>query len=173
MNNFWVPLQDFSLSNDQIQHAMFSLGLVAAIVATKRFLPIYILLAWPATIVHELSHFIVGVLLQARPVGFSVIPKRSATGWTLGEVRFSDLGPFNTIPVAMAPLLIMLPVAVWMSTALPCPFLPGHALGVAELLLGCWPSPQDWRLAGRSLFVLAFIGVLSYLLVHIFFGHSN
>jgi len=63
----------------------------------------------PSTILHELLHFIVGFLTFAKPVSFSVIPKKSADGsYTLGEVQFSNLNFFNSIPTALAPLLMLI-----------------------------------------------------------------
>ena len=45
-------------------------------------------LSLPGTIAHELTHFIVGALLLAKPHGFSVWPKAVGRSWRLGAVSF-------------------------------------------------------------------------------------
>jgi hypothetical protein len=60
---------------------------------------------WPATVLHELSHFLVGYVLLAKPVGFSVFPARYKPGtpWQLGHVSFARLRWWNQLPVGLAP----------------------------------------------------------------------
>ena len=59
------------------------------------------LLALPGTIAHELSHFVVGALLLAKPHGFSIRPKASGNTWTLGAVSFGNVGLLNGAFVAL------------------------------------------------------------------------
>lgn len=59
------------------------------------------------TFLHELMHFIVGFILFAKPVSFSIFPKKSGDGYTLGSVEFMNLTWWNSLPVAMAPLLLL------------------------------------------------------------------
>ncbi|MBF0380030.1 MAG: hypothetical protein HQL69_03375 [Magnetococcales bacterium] len=60
------------------------------------------------TFCHELAHFLVGFLLWAKPVGFSLWPKRqSGGGFVLGSVSFNNITFFNAIPTALAPLLLI------------------------------------------------------------------
>lgn len=63
-------------------------------------------------VLHELSHLLVGLLFAARPVGFSVFPRRQALpdgsfSWILGSVSFTRLNAVNSLPVALAPLLLV------------------------------------------------------------------
>ncbi|MBF0195816.1 MAG: hypothetical protein HQL71_14755 [Magnetococcales bacterium] len=61
------------------------------------------------TFCHELAHYIVGLLLWAKPTNFSLWPKRQAGGgFVLGSVSFSNIKFFNAIPTALAPLLLIL-----------------------------------------------------------------
>ncbi len=53
------------------------------------------LLALPGTIAHELAHFVVGLLLLARPRGFSVWPRAQGHTWRLGSVSFGNIGLLN------------------------------------------------------------------------------
>ncbi|MBF0445227.1 MAG: hypothetical protein HQL68_06530 [Magnetococcales bacterium] len=60
------------------------------------------------TFCHELSHYIIGSLLWAKPTGFTLWPKRqSGGGFVLGSVSFSNIRFFNAIPTALAPLLLI------------------------------------------------------------------
>src|SRR5207253_2132543 len=68
------------------------------------------LLSLPGTIAHELAHFVVGLVLLAKPRGFSIWPRAHAHTWTLGSVSFGNIGLLNGAFVALAPLLL-LPIA--------------------------------------------------------------
>src|SRR4051812_2580581 len=76
---------------------------------------IYALVALPGTFAHELAHFIVGLLLGARPSFPSLIPVRTQRGWRLGAVSFR-VGRVRAMPIAIAPLLL-LPLACWWAVA--------------------------------------------------------
>ena len=62
------------------------------------------------TIFHELIHYIVGLILGARPTRFSLLPKATESGYVLGSVSFAGLRGWQAPPVALAPL-VLLPVA--------------------------------------------------------------
>lgn len=62
----------------------------------------------PGTILHELAHFFIGLILFAKPIGFSLIPKKEGNSLTLGSVSFVNINFFNAIPTAFAPLLLLL-----------------------------------------------------------------
>ncbi|MEN3277899.1 MAG: hypothetical protein V7631_3689 [Massilia sp.] len=117
--------------------------------------PAFFLLTAPGTLCHELAHFGVGLLTNAEPVGFNMIPKRRGRVWELGSVTFANLRWYNAAPSALAPLLVLLVpllVAAW-RTGPGWHFAPLD-LALAPLLapqfLSFWPSPVDWRLAARS-----------------------
>ncbi len=60
------------------------------------------------TFFHELAHYLVGLLLYAKPSGFSIWPKsQPGGGLVLGSVTFTNLRFFNTLPTAIAPLLLI------------------------------------------------------------------
>ena len=92
------------------------------------------LLSLPGTIAHELTHFVVGLLLLAKPRGFSIWPTPQGHTWRLGSVSFGNIGLLNGAFVALAPLLL-LPIA-W--------------LCVVHVLLPLWNDSQwgRWLLAG-------------------------
>ncbi|MBF0455002.1 MAG: hypothetical protein HQL72_09355 [Magnetococcales bacterium] len=61
------------------------------------------------TFFHELAHYMVGLLLGAKPSGFSLWPKPHREGGVvLGSVTFANLRFYNTLPTALAPLLLFI-----------------------------------------------------------------
>lgn len=61
----------------------------------------------PITIMHELAHISVALLLGGRPSGFSLWPKRELGGWRLGSVT-ARATLLSAAPTALAPLLWLL-----------------------------------------------------------------
>jgi hypothetical protein len=141
--------------------------------------PLFFVLTVTGTLCHELAHFFVGLLANARPVGLTVMPRWIGRGkrgsgkghWELGSVTFSNLSWYNAAPAALAPLLVLalpLGVAWWRTHAFA---QTATQYGAADLalafllapqLLSFWPSPVDWRLAARSwpwLLILAAAGL--------------
>ena len=126
-------------------------------------------LSLPGTIAHELTHFIVGALLLAKPHGFSVWPKAVPRGWRLGSVSFGNIGLLNGAFVAFAPLLL-LPIAwlclvhvllpLWNDGRWGWWLLAGYLTATA--LFAALPSFQDIRLGGRSLALYGVIGALAW-----------
>lgn len=51
---------------------------------------------------HELSHYIVGLLMGAKPTNFSVIPNKKQG--SAGHVTFRRINFINALPIALAPL---------------------------------------------------------------------
>ncbi|MBI3804703.1 MAG: hypothetical protein HY282_13180 [Nitrospirae bacterium] len=127
------------------------------------------LLALPGTFVHELMHFIFGLFLLAKPAGFSVWPRHSGKGWTLGSVSFQRIGLLNGAFVALAPLLLF-PLAWLCLIRFAVPFWVQHrwgwwlvaGYGTATMLFAALPSCQDIRLGSRSLVFYGVIGGLGW-----------
>ena len=106
------------------------------------------------TFVHELLHFVVGVLLNAKPVDISFWPEKTAQGYRLGYVGFSNLRWYNAVFVAMAPLLGVLAIFFYVDYRLGQQV--GYRfeltdilawLGIAQVMLSSWPSSQDFKIA--------------------------
>lgn len=110
-----------------------------------------VILRLPSTSLHELAHLLMSLVTFAGPNGFSVFPKRSLDGWVLGSVQCSRLGMFNSFPVAMAPLLINVPVAWW---TFHLQTLPGY-IAAFLFLTAAVPSGQDLKVA-----ISSFIGFM-------------
>jgi hypothetical protein len=117
--------------------------------------PVFFVFSVVGTLCHELAHFAVGLLFNAEPVGFTIIPRRNGRTWELGSVSFANLRWYNAAPAALAPFLVLLvPLAVaWWRTRSPWHFGPADlvlTLVLAPQFLSFWPSPVDWKLALRS-----------------------
>jgi hypothetical protein len=121
----------------------------------RRSFWLFSLLALPGTICHELCHWIAGVLLNGRPVHFTVVPRREGRGFVLGSVAFANLRWYNAFFIGLAPLLL-LPGAyglfLWRLGRNPVFGWPeaGIVFILANLAFGAIPSWQDFRIAARS-----------------------
>ena len=158
-----------------LQHAGFVPSVVLVVLITALLRGVrdsmwrIALLALPGTFAHELTHLIVGLLLLARPQGFSVWPRPGARSWTLGSVSFRSIGLLNGAFVALAPLLLV-PIAwlclihfllpLWTQGQWGWWLLAGYL--TANALFASLPSFQDIRLGAPSLLLYAAIGGLGW-----------
>lgn len=167
MNLASAPHPMYALSNAAATHwlgAHLDMLVYLAPVVALAFLirivsaahPVFFIFTVAGTLCHELAHFFVGLVANARPVGLTIIPKRiGKAGWELGSVTFANLRWYNAAPAALAPLLVLsLPLAVaWWRTRGLWHYGPvdlALAFILAPQLLSFWPSRVDWRLAARS-----------------------
>lgn len=102
---------------------------------------------------HEIAHLLVGYFTKAKPVGMSLIPRREGNQIILGSVEFERLTWVNAWITALAPLFALpglYALAFWRTSNhsggltlvdLSCWILAG------PIILHCWPSRTDWRLA--------------------------
>lgn len=140
-------------------HALAIFILIVGLRKLRRWPTIFALITLPGTISHELLHFIAGLLTGAQPVRLSVIPKRQDDGrWHLGEVTFTNLCWWNSVPVALAPLALI-PLGGWLffySATLPTLSPQGAMLKLitAQCLLSGWPSPRDWSHAIKGIVII-------------------
>jgi hypothetical protein len=102
---------------------------------------------------HELLHFAVGYLTRARPIGMTLIPRREGNLIILGSVEFERLTWANAWATALAPLLALpalYALASWRTTnqveRLTFEDLAWWTLA-GPIVLYCWPSRADWRIA--------------------------
>ena len=127
----------------------------------------YALIALPGTLAHELAHFLVALLLAAKPSFPSLVPKRSEHGWRLGSVAFRA-GIVRSVPIALAPLAL-LPLALVYGVAMLAPaawpVTVFHAWVMAALLSACLPSRADFRIAIPALLLAAIAAATAWLLL--------
>jgi hypothetical protein len=141
---------------------LFWLGLM---VSLRRTGYVVALLSLGATVLHEACHLLAGLVFNAKPVSFSLLPKRHGRYWVFGTVGFSNLTIWNAAFVAFAPLA-MLPLGwlifqVWMRTALLAEaYLSWCVAGyvVACCAFACLPSVTDLKLGALSGLMYCAIG---------------
>lgn len=110
----------------QISEFLNQPSLIAAITQNRFFLILFILILSylkhstykniyltaliniPGTILHELAHFVIGLLLYAKPTGFSLFPKKSGEYYITGSVGFRNITFYNALPASLAPLLLLI-----------------------------------------------------------------
>ena len=62
----------------------------------------------PGTVLHESMHFLVGLLLNAYPTTFDLIPRKDGFGnYVMGSVGFRNVTFYNALPAALAPLFLL------------------------------------------------------------------
>ena len=145
------------------------ISMYAIIRVLHRWAYAYALIWWPATIAHELSHFIVGLLLGANPTKLTALPRYNAAtgGLVLGEVVFTNLRWWNKLPVGIAPLIILAPAgALLVYKTLPLPQVSIETLqlefAALQCFVGCWPSPTDWTHTRPTLYALTGLALLVF-----------
>jgi hypothetical protein len=120
-------------------------------------------LAWPGTVVHELMHWVVGLVTLGSPENLRVFPEPAGEdGQVLGSVEFNNVGWWNALPIGIAPLLAF-PLALMAADRMTFAWTWQSALIIwilASIVSQCWPSPADWRIAfSRKMGVLFWIAV--------------
>lgn len=128
-----------------------------------------------ATFLHELAHFIVGFITNAKPTKFTIFPKKSGDYYIYGSVTLRNLTKYNAMPTAMAPLL-MFYLSYWFDvnffkyfefTALS--FL-SFIFIMTLLIENAIPSSQDFKVMFSKPLGFAFYsfaGIAAYLLLNV------
>lgn len=111
VTDVWRYLNSAELLNTILSNRFFLILLVVMILCLKRrtYRSMFLaaLINIPGTILHETAHFIVGLLLWAKPTTFSLFPKKSGDAYTMGSVGFRNIKFYNAFPSAMAPLALL------------------------------------------------------------------
>ena len=107
-------------------------------------------------------HFIVGLLLNAKPCNFTLFPRRNENGYVMGSVGFTNITFYNAIPASMAPLML-LPIGFYLNRY----FLPNMAPTFTNYVLyvllqtiiieNALPSSADFKVAR-----MYFLGIIMY-----------
>lgn len=135
------------------------LGFVLLLYLLRRSMVLLSLAAFPGTLLHELLHFIVGLLLFGRPSGLSVLPRRVAHGYALGSVRFANVRWYNGCFIGLAPLLLLplaLSLLTWRMHGLQALQVQEIAWAylLATLIYAALPSWPDIKVAATSSWLL-------------------
>jgi len=106
-----------------------------------------ILFRLPSTACHELAHMLIALITCSRITGFSLIPRKTNDVWVLGSVSCSNLGVWSAFPVAMAPILNLIPALYLLSAQ-----EQGGMLYICTsfiFITGAIPSITDFKVAAR------------------------
>ena len=120
------------------------------------------LINMPGTILHEAMHFIVGLLLNAKPCNFTLFPRRNENGYVMGSVGFTNITFYNAIPSSMAPLML-LPIGFYLNRYFLPNMTPTFTNYVLYVLLqtiiieNALPSSADFKVAR-----MYFLGIVMY-----------
>ena len=72
----------------------------------------------PGTFLHEMSHFLVGLFLNAHPTRFDLFPKKQGEYYMMGSVGFRNICFYNAFPAALALILKVRPFAAFLTVVL-------------------------------------------------------
>ncbi len=124
----------------------------------------------PGTLLHELMHFLVGLVLYARPCNFTIWPKRNLEGYVMGSVGFRNATFYNAVPAALAPLLL-LPIGFYINRYLLPEMKPTLVNCILYILLqtviieNALPSKADFKVAGMYKSGVIFYGIIAIALI--------
>ena len=103
-------LKVFILAESNLMWHALGLLLVLLLLSIRRWanrtnIIIIFLFSWPGVVLHEFCHLIIGLLFNANPGRFNLIPERNHRhgGWTLGSVEFSRITAMNAVTIALGP----------------------------------------------------------------------
>jgi hypothetical protein len=141
---------------DALLYLLPSVVFAIMIKALSGRLIVFTFLTLAGTLCHEIAHYVIGFLTNARPTSINIIPKRiDRHHYQMGAVTFSNLRWYNAVFTALAPIIIL---------AIPLFYAEwhvNHSSGfgwedaammfiLAPQFLCFWPSRTDWVLALRS-----------------------
>lgn len=175
VSDFWAYLNSPQLLEAALNSRFILILLVVLAVGLKHraygSMFLAALINIPGTVLHEMAHFIVGLLLWAKPTSFSLFPKKNGEVYTMGSVGFRNIKFYNALPAAMAPLLLL-----WAAYALNGYYL-SHAhitiwnymvfiLLETVIIENAVPSATDFKVAlSRPLGILLYGGLALALLI--------
>ncbi len=128
-----------------------------------------IITAWIAnfmgTFFHELAHLLVSIVLNGKPTKVSLFPKKTEDSYILGYVNNSNITWYNALPIALAPLLLLVVVYFIHSD-----FFNYFEFNITNYLLyivllvsfldSSIPSTQDIKIAFSNLGFLVYFGII-------------
>lgn len=155
----WIGAQLSVLSTSDVLVVLAMLALMR--LASRLGMWAYAALALPGTFAHEMAHYLVALLLFAKPDFPSLVPQRTLHGWRLGSVTFRA-GIARALPIALAPFALM-PLALWWAATLMAPATGWahylHAWIAAALVSASLPSSADFKLALPALAIIAILAL--------------
>lgn len=138
---------------------IFSVGIFFLVVINylKRSFIIFSIFILPGTTIHELSHLITSFIFYGKPKKFSIIPKRTETGYILGYVASANIKWYNgwiisLSPLLLIPLIYILLLIILKENNLYIIIVESYLL--SSFLYASIPSRQDIKVAIKSSWIL-------------------
>ena len=161
----------WTVADNRFYLILLVIFLMRAKYATYRSMWLSAMVNIPGTILHEIMHYGVGMVMNARPVNFTVLPRRDINGYyVMGSVGFQNVTFYNAVPAAMAPLLL-LPLGFYINRYL-LPQIPMNLVNYILYVLlqtviieNAMPSRADFKVAGMYVTGLAMYGFLIFALL--------
>jgi len=137
--------------------------------------------AWGAyligTFFHELSHLIISLIMNGKPVNFSLLPQKDKNDPNiiiLGYVSSNNIKWYNAIPISMSPLLLLVGVYFfdkYFFVHIPQNIysIPIYLFLIISLIDSAIPSREDFRVAFSSFFGLFFYTLLISVIIFYFY----
>ena len=164
--DFWAYLNSAELFNLVVHNRFYLILLVLLLSFIKRHtfngMLASALVNIPGTILHETAHFLVGLMLNAKPASFNLLPKRRDDVYVMGSVGFRNIKFYNALPSAMAPL-ILLPLAYWLNEYFLVTTIWRYLFFIlleTVIIENAIPSSTDFKVAFSSPLGLLFYGVI-------------
>ena len=163
----WHYLNSPEFLNEFFNNRFYLILIVIVLIhlkgASYRSLILCALINIPGTLLHELMHFLIGLIFNAKPRNFTVVPHRDDSGgYVMGSVGFANITFYNAVPSALAPLLL-LPIGFYVNRYM-LPMIDATFINYALYILlqtviieNAIPSRTDFKVAG-----MYFSGVCLY-----------
>lgn len=171
IHSFWLYLNSAEFFNTVVHNRFYLIFLVIALSFIKRHTFNGILMTSlvniPGTILHEIAHFMVGLVLNAKPASFNLLPKRRDNVYVMGSVGFRNIKFYNAFPSAMAPLLL-LPLAYWLNEYFLVTTIWRYIFFIlleTVIIENAIPSATDFKVAFSSPLGLLFYGSIACALI--------
>ncbi len=124
----------------------------------------------PGTLLHELSHFFIGLITNAYPTRFDLLPKKHGDYYIMGSVGFRNITFYNAIPSALAPLLLLFIGYYfnrWFFTNIPLSYMnyTFYVLLQTIIIENAVPSSTDFKVAFSYPLGLALYGAIAVLAI--------
>jgi len=172
--NFFSWLNSQEVLQQLVSSRFFLVLFVVFISSLKHYSYDSMFMAWIinilGTVFHETAHFVVGFILNARPVGFTLFPKKAGDIYVMGSVSFNNITFYNAVPSAMAPLLLL--VLAFYVDKMFFNFIPLtlssyllFLLIMSILIDNSIPSPADFKSAASSPLGIVAYAILMCVLV--------
>jgi len=149
------------------ENFLFTLGIILSFVVLRVFfLRLYVFILLPGTILHEMAHYMFGLLFGGKPFfpkPSSFFPKKENDQIILGSVVCQNITWLNAIPIGLAPLsLFYLAKFFYYNSLLSNSFFVFYITII--LILSAIPSKKDIEIA-----LYSSLGIFFWTLVFIVF----